>query len=119
MSGFFSPCSSRRSTSSFRYSSARSWNSVVEMSVGTVGTSCSSLSLGGGFSTSGMMLRVRAEALKARIEALGMDAAATRAMMPLAGVEARRGVAAARRSAREAILVAGFMVMEYRGIVLV
>jgi outer membrane murein-binding lipoprotein Lpp len=66
-----------------------------------------------------MMLRVRVEALKARIEALGMDAAAARAMMPLAGEEARRGVAAARRSAREVILVAGFMVMEYRGIVLV
>ena len=88
------------------------------MSVGTVGTSCSSLCLGGGFSTSGMMLRVRVEALKARTEALGMDAAAARAMMPLAGVEARRGVAATRRSARELILVAGFMVMEYERIVL-
>lgn len=88
------------------------------MSVGTVGTSCSSLCLGGGFSTSGMMPRVRVEALKARIEALGMDAAAARAMMPLAGVEARRGIVATRRSARALILVAGFMVMEYERIVL-
>ena len=57
MSGFFSCASSSRSTSSFRYSSERSWNSVVEMSVGTVGVSVSSDCLGGGFSLSGMMPR--------------------------------------------------------------
>lgn len=110
MSGFFSCASSNRSTSSFRYSSARSWNSVVETSVGTVGFSVSSDCLGGGFSLSGMMPRTLLLAWKARTEALPALTATARAMMPLAGVEALNGAAAALRSAREPILVTDFIV---------
>jgi hypothetical protein len=110
MSGFFSCASSSRSTSSFKYSSARSWNSVVEMSVGTVGFSVSSDCLGGGFSLSGIMPRTLLLLWKARTEALLALTAVARAMMPLAGVEALKGAATVLRSAREPILVTDFIV---------
>lgn len=73
--------------------------------------------LGRGFSLSGMIPRTRVLPWKARTdaEALPVLTAAARAMMQLAGVDARNGAAAARRRARVLSLATDFMVMECGG----
>ena len=81
------------------------------MSVGTVGCSWSSDCLGGGFSDSGIMPRTLAVPWKARTVALPALTAAARAMMPLAGVEERRGAAEARRRARVLSLATDLILM--------
>jgi hypothetical protein len=75
--------------------------------VGALGSSWLSLSLGAGFSASGMMLLRPVEACNARTavawRAVSCGAAAALATMPLAGDWARSGVRIARR--RSALLV--------------
>ena len=116
ISGSFSCASSSLSTSSFRYISASSWNSSVVIWVGVVGCSWSSLSLGAGFSASGMILLMFIDEWKGRtgvtLRATGCDAAAAPRTMPLAGDWARRGVRTARRRAAPVNRVAGLILKD-------
>jgi hypothetical protein len=85
----------------------------VESSVGAEGSSWLSLSLGGGFSASGMMLLRSIDEWKHRtavtLRAGSWEEVAALAMMQLAGDWARRGVRTARRRSAPLNRVAGLI----------